>query len=51
MKAKWQGLRYKFTFNSASNLYFNFKHENLFNNEEYWTATLYNSNTDFLYPV
>jgi len=37
---------YKFTLSSAGSVYINFKHENLFDSAEYWTATLYNSNTE-----
>ncbi len=37
---------YKFTLSDAGSVYINFKHENLFDSDEYWVATLYNSNTE-----
>ena len=37
---------YKLYIDSAGSMYINFKHENLFDSEEYWVATLYNTETE-----
>lgn len=39
---------YKFTLSSPGCVQINFKHENLFNSDEYWYAVLYNEKTEII---